>query len=362
MFHLDIMASELASAIAACGQVVESSSKIPILKTTRISVSDRVASFMATNTEQTVIARAACEGRGTVCVDTFALDVKIKSLRSNQPVNIEGDDKFINVVQGRTKWKLPVLLDDFPVSVGDPIKVEPVRVGRDFIKAMRQVSGVVMPSHPTPALTGVYVGNDRVMATDARRLRSISVPPVSFDPFIVPIGIVSKIAGLLPDGGNLRADANRFSIDGDQVTVISRLVHGMFPDMDRAMRPILEKLASKITADADVLLAAMRRAGAIRATGEKQSAFLNMQMQFRADEIGLYARNLDGEEGNDFARAERDGEDCDIGVVGNEAIDEIASLECDTVVIAYGDDRTPMKISSAADPNNFRIIQARTFR
>lgn len=361
-FHLSIMAREIASAVSACAQVVDANSKIPILKCMRISVSDNFVSFMATNTDQTVIAKAACEGAGTICIDTPSLDLKIKSLRPDKIVRIEGDDKFVMVTQDRTKWKIPVLIDDWPIAVTKPVSGNPVIVGREFVSALKQTIGLVNSSHPTPALTGVNIDDTRIRSTDAKRMRSVGIPPVGFS-FIMPIAIASKLITLTPEGGQLRADENRMSISTEFLTVISRLVPGPFPDLDKAISRFSDRMKSTATADSDEFLAALRRSGSIGQTGEKQNAFLNMQLRFRADEVEIYSRNLDGEEGNDFSRIQRDGADADIGVVGNEVIDEIDSLDCDTVSIEYGDAETPVRISAVGrELPSFRIVQARTFR
>jgi DNA polymerase III sliding clamp (beta) subunit (PCNA family) len=361
-FSLNIMAREIASAIAACAQIVDHNSKIPILKTTRISVDGGFVTFMATNTDQTIMARAACEGAGTICIDVPSLDLKIKSLRPDKIVRIEGDDKIVTITQDRTKWKVPVLLDDWPMAVTKPVDGDHVAVGRDFVSALKQTIGLVNSAHPTPALTGVQVDDNRIRSTDAKRMRSVGISPVGFN-FIMPLAIASKLLTLTPDGGALRVDGNRMSISTDFLTVISRLVPGPFPDLDKAIARFSDRLKSTATADANELLASLRRSGSIGQTGEKQNAFLNMQLRFRDDEVEIFARNLDGEEGTDFSRIQRNGIDADIGVVGNEVIDEIDSLDCDTVSIEYGDAETPIMISAVGRTSpSFRIVQARTFR
>ena len=171
MFTLRIMPQELAAAVAACAQFADPSSKIPILKCLRIEIVGGFATFVATNTEQTIVIRAACEGGGSACIDAAALQAKVSRLRGTEPVKFEGDKSSITVSHGRTKWKVPLMVDDeFPKQVADMARAEPVQLPATFLAELNRAAMATTANETRLGLRGVNRAGRRARATDGKKL------------------------------------------------------------------------------------------------------------------------------------------------------------------------------------------------
>lgn len=356
---MQIMARELSAAIAACATVADANSKIPILRTTRIAIDGGFASMIATNTEQTITVRAACAGSGVTCIDTGLLSAKIMTLRPNEPVVFEGDGKFVAISQGRTKWRVPVLLDDFPLPT--PVDGEPVKLGKDFIAALNQAFSVIDPGGPS-FISGAFIGGKTVMATNGKTARIIEFDGNLPRDTIIPARVVGRVTAMFPDGATVTTSENAATFSTEFVTLKTRLVEGIFPDIRRVISSFDQSLVNTFTVDADEFSGVIMRASAIGKSGEKSGAFINMQLRIRADEIEIATRNLNGEEGSDFCRCERTGEDADIGIKGDDLVLAVQSMPSDTYQVRYGGKENPFVMSPLGSTReNIRVIQPRIF-
>lgn len=356
---MQIMAREIAHAISMCGQVVDSASKIPVLRSTRISVADGMASFYATDTNQSVQAKAACEGAGVVLIDTQALDAKVRTLKPDMTVNFKGDDKSVTITQGRTRWVAPVLMDDMPPY--QAIDAAPVWVSADFIKGMEQcMPASEQAGSPREYLAGVYLDGDRIVATDGKQMRIFQHGVSVVGTVLVPSRAAAKITAMFPDGAEVRCSNLAASFSTEHLTLRTKLVDATFPDYRRVLPASQPGL---VQVGAQELLQAITRAAAIRASGEKSGSFINMQMRIRESEIEVFTRNTDGEEGSDFTPCERvSGADMDIGFSGAWLIACVKSLDCDNIEISYGGQGDPVvmrPINSAVE--NIRVVMPRVF-
>lgn len=356
-FSLRIMARELASAIKSCAQVSDTSGKIPILKTTLIDAKSGTASFTATNTDQTITARAACEGDASFCIDTATLAAKISTLRSDQPVSIDGDDKSVTISQGRTKWKMPILpAEDFPNT--GTVNGDPVTVTDEFAAAILAVAPVVATAFGLPH-AGVLIDGNKIVATDGKQLRLVEITPTFPRSAILP----PRACSLIPANCEVRIDEWGASFTTDALTFKTKLISGQFPDYPRVVASFSGELVNSANVDREQFLASLERASAIKASGEKQGTFINMQLRFRDEEIEVFTRNhIEGEEGSDFVACERTGGDSDVGFNGSMIIAAVQSLTSETVTIRYGKASSPVIIEPLnSKGENIRVVMPRAF-
>lgn len=356
-FKINIIARELASALSACGHIIDTGAKIPILKTVRITIADGRVEIVGTNTAQTVMARAACAGEGAVCLDFTALETKVKNLRQGEPVNMDGDGQFVTVTQGRTRWKLPCMaIDDFPGQVADPVFGDAVSVAAGFMDGVNAVSAGVNPNDPRDYLRGVYFGGDLV-GTDGHMLARIATAS-EFPGVIVPLPAIRAASSIT---GEMEITANDRAIQfaSEWITIKSQLIEGNFPDHRRI---VPNDLPGLMIVDRDEFKAAVQRAASIRADGEKSSAYIPVVLKIRDGEVEIFASNRDGEEGSDYVSCDRQsGDDCDIRFSGGLLIKAIDSLDCDTLALKFRDRVSPMIMSPVAtEIENIRVVMPRS--
>lgn len=343
-FSMRIMARELRAAVDTCAGVADRMGAIPVLAAIRIEISGGIASFMATNTQQTIVHRAACEGSGSICVDAGSLDMKVKTLRDGE-VAMVADDKFLSVGQGRTKWKLPVILDDFPASLmikatGDAIKLPP-----RFAATLSRVSASAHPEGSARAyLEGVCIDGDMMVATDASRM---AVSPigvsVTSDPSIIPIKACAKIASL--DGEiSIRIAGTSAIFETETVSIKTQLVDGTYPDWRRV---VPDGHPHHVNVDRADLIASIKRASSTTADATKDRA-APMRLTI-GDEIECLTRNAAGEEGVDYVACDRHGDEIAIGINAPVFLGAIESLTGEKIRVEYRDPTSAIKITSGDD-------------
>lgn len=355
MFKLNIEPAELSSAMQACSLVIGNQA-IDILKAVRIQVSGDRAEFTSTNTLQYIRARVKASGEGVACIDAQTLMAKVSAMRNDSAISIEGDDKFVTMKQGRSKWKMPVLLDDMPempeVS-GDAVEFSP-----ELLKAIGLLSPVINPAHSITAIQGVWVGGGRVMASDGHQLRLRDEPCEGGG--IIPQDAAAKIVKLFPQGGSMVVSDKAALFESDMVSFRTVLIDGQYPDMDSVIKRVAGNHTGSITVDAADATAAARRATSIRDDAKRR--YIPLLLRFRDGALEFYAKNSDGEESEDVTPCERtEGADEDIGVNGSYFVSAIQSLEADTVVIRYGDRETAVSMSPLGREGDVRIVMPMRF-
>lgn len=360
-FTLTAKANSISAAITACAQAVDTGAKIPILKTVRISVSDNTVTAIATNTDQTILARFDADGAGIICVDAAMLASKLATLRPDADVKFDGDDKIVTISQGRSRWKMPILHpDDFPVSVAEPVAGDPVKVGRDFIAALKLTAPAVQKGSSN-AYAGVWLDGADIVSADGKQFRTVTVGG-DFGSHIMPPEPVAKIVAMFPNGGDFVISEHRAMITNGGLTMITKLFDGKPYPWRAPMAKFRDKAVNSCVAVASELATAIKRAAAIQASGEKSGSFVNMQIRFRADEIEIFTRNHGGEEGFDAVPCrDRVGGDLDVGINGGTFLANIETFP-DTIRILYGsspDDQ--IIIEPVVGEGNFRAIMPRVF-
>lgn len=359
-FSLRIMARELAAAVSACGQFADTKSPVAVLKSVRISISTGVASFVSTNTMQTIRCEAACEGEGSACIDANFLAPKTAALRQNEPVNLDGDGKIVTISQGKSKWRVPVYIDDFPLSVAEPVGADPVEVGADFIAALKNIRPGALNQDTGHAYSGVWLDDNSVIAVDGRQMRA-QEHAASLPVCILPVAAVDKITALFKEGCTVRIDTARAQFSRDGITVITRLFDGKPMEWRKGLQGFRDKSAQSCIVPAEDFALAIRRAAAIGASGEKAGSFVNMQLRMRPGKIEVFTRNAVGEEGEDEIAVEREG-DADIGINGGLLIDALGTLPAGKLRLSHGDNSAPIILEpEASDLANLRVVFPRYF-
>lgn len=358
-FQMSIMAREITAAIAACAQVVDSHSQIPILGATHISIAGGVASFTATNSDQTIIARAACEGQGIACIDTAKLSAKVQSLRPDSAVNFEGDSKTVTVVQGRTKWIAPLLNpDDFPFAqIAGQLEGDAIEMDAVTIASLAIARGSVLVGAPSN-YAGVWLSDGHIVAVDGRQMRIM----VGIDclPCVLPPTTVDKVTALFKGGARVRVSENAAQFTSESLLLKTKIIDAKPSDWRGGMKKFEGTSVNACTVNADLFQQACKRAAAIQASGEKSGSFINMQVRFRADMIEIFTRNRDGEEGNDSVEC-IGVEDSDVGVNGGLLIDALGTLD-GRLTVQYGTPRDAVIMRpEGTGTENVRVVFPRIF-
>lgn len=336
MFTLRIMPQELAAAVAACAQFAEPNSKIPILKCLRIVVDAGFATFVATNTEQTIVIRAACEGDGSACIDAAAMQAKVSRLHGSEPVKFDGDASSITISHGRTKWKVPLMVDDeFPKQVADMARAEPVQLPATFLAELNRAAMATTANETRLGLRGVSMAGRSARATNGKKLAIIDAG-ADLPKAIIPLSAIGKLKVLGEGPINLACTENSASFFNEFVRVNTQLISETYPDLSRLIENAMKDAVNSAVVSSADIRTAIDRASAIKVNTEDAGAFIPLIMRFQQTEIELATYNREGEEGTDYVLAERDGVDSEVIVSAGYLLEMISSIDADRVRIRYG--------------------------
>lgn len=354
-FHAEMPARDAASALAACLRVAERGT-IPILQCTLISVESGVASFTATNTDQTIVARRPAEGAGALCLDTVTLDAKVKALAPDGLVLFDADDKFVTISQGRTKWKMPLLPpDDFPSQVATEIEGEAVKVGKEFIAGLKQcATAIESGTGARDWLVGARLADERIISTNGRQMRIIWHGHKLAHSVTIPTQAVGAVSAMFPDGCEIRVSELAASFSSDNLTLKTKVIDATYPDYRRVLKSATDTLDGLAIVEKEEFAAALTRASTVRA----DKSFIDLELRFRGEGIEFHTRNIEGEEGFDFVQCERtSGVDSDVKFSGAALIKSLVSLDCAAMEIAYGKNSDPIVMRPVgAEHENIRLV------
>lgn len=335
---MKIMARELASAAAACSQVVNGGARIPILGTIRMAVSNGAAEFIGTNTEQTITCRRAVDGNdGIFCINAEVLRLKVPLLKPDAPVEITAEDgKQALIQQGRTRWTIPLLLDDYPMTVAEPVAGERRPAGGEFIAALAAVRSAVRPGDSGHSYGGVWLDEGHVVAIDGKQMRIIDTGR-DIGKCVLPLAAADTIIGLFKGARSIDVSMGAMAAQfaGETFTLKTRLIDVPAGPWRDGIKRWRGESVNSCFVDSDELDKALRRASAIAASGEKAGSFINMQLRFRTGEIEIYTRNPAGEEGIDFVTCEGGAESA-VGMNGAAVIDALSTMPRGRVRLWYG--------------------------
>jgi DNA polymerase III subunit beta len=345
-----IMARELAAAVSACASVADRG-QVPILKTIRIIADGQKVEFVATDTSQTLICRAACEGSAEFCIDADALMQKTKSMKSGE-VQIDCDGQNATISQGRTKWKIPVLpIVDFPSSVADPVDGETVELPASFMTDFNSVSPHTDQSRPF--IMGVRFDGDMIIGTNGNKLAAVQVS-VQLPSATIPNAACAKLA-ILGENVSVTISNSAAMFSTEFMSFKTQRVYEAYPDWRRVL-PTLEHSA---TVDRAEFMQAVARAGALKNDGDKVK-YVQMRVLFGDGEIEIMSRNSIGEEGVDYAKCERDGPEKWVGFVGFMLSEVLQSMTAETIRIRYTDEKNPITIEPVvSNRTDIRVVMPR---
>ena len=368
MFQLTCMAGELARALSLASQVSGREKQVPILRAVRIDASKKGATFSATNMDHGVRVNIAAEGSGTAYVETALIEPKAAALRSDQPVSIaaDKDGKFITVTQGKTRWRVPILLGDgFPDSACSPISGNPVQVpsGPLFAAidiAKEAINPGLANSYDMGALFDMQDGF-RIVSTTSKKFSIVQIDaPVLPVSFILPNSAMAVIGHMFRASDVLAiiATPDAITVTADDVMYKTKLIEQKYADWRKALAKQVVGLDGQCVISARELIETINRASMIAEDKTKDGAALGVRVHLAEGEFLASAKNRSNEEGSDACAFEGDAGDFVVSALFLRQM--VGTMSSDKIRIRFAptDPEKPIAIyqEPAGALDNFRIV------
>ena len=254
------------------------------------------------------------------------------------------------VKSGKSKFNLQTLPStDFPlITPKQEAKVEKITIKQPELKNMLlKVQFAMAQQDIRYYLNGLLMVVDKntltLVATDGHRLAHISTSVknnASKKEIILPRKTVlelSKLLGETSSDVNMSVTDTQITINFGNVTLVSKLVDGKFPDFNRV---IPKELNNKLSLDREYLQAALQRAAIL--SNEK---FRGVRWVLTKNQLKIICTNSEQEEAVEELEVVYEGDPLDIGFNVNYLLDCLSNVSSKEINCALGDSNSSMLIS-----------------
>lgn len=326
--------------------IVEKRHTLPILSNVLLEKKDDKLTLLATDIEIQITTSTAADsgsGDGAVTVGARKLQDILRSLPDTAEVSLNLEDKRLQVKAGKSRFSLQTLpAEDFPrmaLAEGE---------GKSFTvtqKQFRQLLGQTQFSMAAQDvryyLNGLLLlvdGNElRAVATDGHRLAYASMAldgevSESRQELILPRKTVLELSRLLADSDEpllIELAANQIRFKFGQISLVSKLIDGKFPDYERVIPATLKNV---VTLNRATLLQSMVRAAIL--TNEK---FRGVRLVLTPGSMKIMAANAEQEEAQEEIEVDYSGDSIDVGFNVGYLLDVLNNSSVEAVEWGFND-------------------------
>jgi DNA polymerase-3 subunit beta len=340
--------------------IVERRHTLPILANVLLTKSGNDVSFLATDVEIQVQTSAQI-GAGT---DDQATTVSAKKLLDilkalpdlgDSEVGINVANRKATITAGKSRFSLQTLdATDFPSVAVSESYAASFELPQSTLRHLFQMVYFAMAQQDIRYyLNGLLLVTDgeviRVIATDGHRLAycetTISGASLAKQEVIIPRKSVIELQRLLADSDDpvsIDIASNQVRLRFGEVTMLSKLVEGKFPDYKRV---VPSGYTNNLTIDRSVLAGSLTRASIL--TSDK---FKGIRLTLSDESLKVQITNADQEEAIEELDAEYSGDPIEIGFNVSYLSDVLANLKSEKVVVWFGDSNSSALITTEDEP------------
>ncbi len=332
--------------------VVERRHTLPILANVLIEKNGGAISFAATDLEIQITSSTPCENNGqpaSVTVGAKKLQDILRSLPDNTSVSLEVQDSRLQVKAGHSRFNLQTLpAEDFPrLAEGEAVNGK-LTVSQKQLKDLLALVQYAMAQQDIRYyLNGLLLIIEgsliKVVATDGHRLAFASGSlgrEYEKQEVILPRKTVLELSKLLTDSDeelSLEILQNQVRFEFSNVTVISKVVDGKFPDYTKVI-PV--NYHQKLTIGRIPLLQALQRASIL--SNEK---IRGVRLVITEKNLRIICTNTEQEEAQEDFDIEYSGSPLDIGFNITYLLDILTNLNEESMDCAFADSSSSILIS-----------------
>jgi DNA polymerase III, beta subunit len=341
--------------------VVERRQTMPILANLLIVGRGDQLSITATDLEVELVAKTsvALSQPGEVTLPGRKLLDIVRALPDKAQVTVSIEGERATVRSGKSRFTLTTLpASDFPT-------VEDIRAQQTLSIAQASLKRLLDKTHFSMAqqdvryyLNGMLLETDgkmlRTVATDGHRLAfceaTLEADASSSQQVIVPRKGVLELQRLLGGEGvvQLAIGTNHVRAQIGDIRFTSKLIDGRFPEYGRV---IPSSPSKKVSADRDVLRAALQRAAIL--SNEK---YRGIRLAVKSGLLTLQSHNPEQEEAEEELEISYSGDEIEIGFNVNYLLDALAAIEAGSVDLGLTDANNSCLLSSTSTPQAKYVV------
>ena len=368
--------NEFRAALAPLKKVIERRNTIPILSNVLLRERNGVIELVGTDLDIEMTCRvpsATADAGFAVTLPHHTLQDIEKKATAADMVTIDVPESEMDNASLRfaglrvTMQKLPAT--DFPeMAIEGKITADFSMSSADLLAMIEAVEFAISTEETRYYLNGIFmhaldvdgVTTLRFVATDDQRLGRTDLPaPDGCDVTMPGVIIPRKTVGLLrdlckakgaPDTIAIKVSTLQASFTIGNITMLTKLIDGTFPDYARAIPAYNDKRAVFVRAD---LIQTIKAVSAM--SSERGRA---VKVSFGQDAATLSVKNPDTGDASMRVSCEADTAlaDFEIGFNAAYMLDVLATMDCDTVQFRFSDPGSPTIIQSHGGANTLYVL------
>jgi len=351
-----ILREDLIKPLTLVAGVVERRQTLPILGNVLIVVTDGQLSLTGTDLEVELVARVEIDNDfvdGEITVPARKLTDICKSLPDGSTVRFEVEGDKVVIRSGRSRFTLSTLsASDFPNVEESPASYK-FSVVQDHLKNLIDSTAFAMAQQDVRyylngMLWEIKQNNLRLVATDGHRLamcnQDIEADVSGTHQIILPRKGVIELGRLL-DGGSqeisLTLGNNHLRASTASFTFTSKLIDGKFPDYERVLPRVSDKLVIANRKDL--------REAFVRAAILSNEKYRGVRLLLEMGELKIYANNPDHEEAEEIVSVEYQGNSLEIGFNVSYLLDVLSVINGDSVRFSMSDSNSSATLEDVSE-------------
>ena len=366
-----VNSSDLLKAISHIHGVVEIRHTLPILSNTIIMAKDGNLKLCSTNLDIYCSdqVKAEVNSPGEISVSASTLYEIVKRLPNGSDLHATLDEESSSLILkcGRSKFNLTTLkTDDFPKIADSDLDTSFVLSAAEMIRMIDKTKFAISNEETRYYLNGIFFHKTdknsieilRAVATDGHRLAQYDIPlpqgAEDMTGLIIPKKTIMELRRVLDDANgdiNISLNENKIKFTFNQLTIISKVIDGTFPDYTK----VIPKNNNKIFAtNSNDFKSAIDRVSAVSISEEIKSKAIKLLIE--SNKLLLSVESLSKGSANEVVDISYNEEKVEIGFNSRYLVDICNEIEGDEVIIHILDSISPAIILDKSDENLFFVL------
>jgi len=366
-----VNSSDLLKAISHIHGVVEIRHTLPILSNMIITVKDGSLKLCSTNLDiycsDQVSAEVVSQGEISVSASTFYEIVKRLPNGSDLHATLDEVSSSLILKCGRSKFNLTTMkTDDFPMIADSDLDTKFVLSATELIRMIDKTKFAISNEETRYYLNGIFFHKAqknsieilRAVATDGHRLAQYDIPlpqgAEDMTGLIIPKKTILELRRVLDDANgdiNISLNDNKIKFSFNELTIISKVIDGTFPDYTK----VIPKNNNKVfSTNSNELKSAIDRVSAVSISEEIKSKAIKLLIE--SNKLLLSVESLSKGSANEEVDINYNEERVEIGFNSRYLVDICNEIDGDEVIVHILDSISPAIILDKSDENLFFVL------
>ena len=347
--------------------VVEKKNTLPILSNVLLQLKNKKLSVVATDLDivfYDIISDVKIINEGSTTTSAAILYDILRKISSNSELNFElKSQNKLSLKSDNADFNLLCLpTDNFPTFSDQFNSSEIILNNSGFLKLLNKTKISISNDDTRHYLNGIYLHTNNLngknyltgVATDSHRLSSSSLEVQNmngFSPLILPRKTVYQLCSLLADNTDqlsMQSSENKIKFSLGNITLISKVIDGKFPDYRKVVPSNNEKTLSLPTKD---FISSIERVTSVSLDRKE-----GVKLLINNNNVQLTVNSANSGEGNEVIKANFNSENLNISFNSKYLIEIASEVSAKELRMNLKDSVSPVLIEDTNDKNSYYVI------